>query len=292
MTLDELWIASGAAAWGTCAYRDLLPAMDGNAQARAAELCPDPAGVFVAAYPYFSGNQPGNLSLYARGQDYHVAIPKRMERVCEALRACYPGRTFVRMVDDSPLPERMCAGLAGVGLRGRNGMTIVPPWGTYLFLGTVLTDLPLESAPEISPLCMDCGACLEACPSGALTVEGVDRGRCLSDLTQRKGELSPQEREALTRHGLVWGCDLCQRVCPYNQNVPLSPLPEFREDLMTDLAPEDVAALTNRQFREKYAGRAFTWRGPGVLRRNLELHREALDGAEPEMERKDRREGT
>ena len=241
MTLDELWTGSGAAAWGTCAYRDLLPAMDEAARAKAAGLCPDPAGVFVAAYPYFPGDTPGNLSLYARGQDYHVAIPRRMEQVCEGLRTLYPGRTFVRMVDDSPLPERMCAGLAGVGLRGRNGMTIVPPWGTYLFLGTVLTDLPLKSAPEISSLCMDCGACLEACPSGALTLEGVDRGKCLSDLTQRKGEL-------------------------------------------TDLEPEDVACLTNRQFREKYAGRAFTWRGPGVLRRNLELHRESSGGAEGKKE--------
>ena len=284
MTLDELWTGSGAAAWGTCAYRDLLPAMDEAARAKAAGLCPDPAGVFVAAYPYFPGDTPGNLTLYARGQDYHVAIPRRMEQVCEGLRTLYPGRNFVRMVDDSPLPERMCAGLAGVGLRGRNGMTIVPPWGTYLFLGTVLTDLPLESAPEISSLCMDCGACLEACPSGALTLEGVDRGKCLSDLTQRKGELTDREREALSRHGLVWGCDLCQRVCPYNQDVPLSPLPEFREDQITDLEPEDVACLTNRQFREKYAGRAFTWRGPGVLRRNLELHRESSGGAEGKKE--------
>ena len=90
MTLDELWTGSGAAAWGTCAYRDLLPAMDEAAQAKAAGLCPDPAGVFVAAYPYFPGDAPGNLSLYARGQDYHVAIPRRMERVCQALREGYP----------------------------------------------------------------------------------------------------------------------------------------------------------------------------------------------------------
>ena len=74
MTLDELWTGSGAAAWGTCAYRDLLPAMDEAARAKAAGLCPDPAGVFVAAYPYFPGDTPGNLSLYARGQDYHVAL--------------------------------------------------------------------------------------------------------------------------------------------------------------------------------------------------------------------------
>lgn len=284
MTLEALWTGSGAAAWGTCAYRDLLPYMDPAAQARAEALCPAPAGVFVAAYPYFPGDAPGNLSLYARGQDYHVAVPRRMEGVCEGLWALYPDRRFVRMVDDSPLPERLCAGLAGVGLRGRSGMTIVPPWGTYLFLGTILTDLPLESAPEVSPLCMDCGACLAACPVGALTEAGVDRSRCLSGLTQRKGALTEQEREILTRHGLVWGCDLCQRVCPYNQDAPLSPLPEFREDQITTLGPQDVAALTNRKFREKYAGRAFTWRGPGVLRRNLELHREPSGGKGPEKE--------
>ena len=68
MTLEALWTGSGAAAWGTCAYRDLLPYMDPAAQARAEALCPAPAGVFVAAYPYFPGDAPGNLSLYARGR--------------------------------------------------------------------------------------------------------------------------------------------------------------------------------------------------------------------------------
>ena len=271
MTAQTLWKTSGAVAWGNCAYADLLPHMDEQARDRAAALCPSPAGVYTAAFPYFAGDTPGNLSLYARGEDYHPALSRRLETVCAGLRTCFPGRVFVPLVDNSPLPERMCAALSGIGIRGRNTHTIVPPWGSYVFLSTVLTDLPLPTAQVSTKFCTSCGECLAACPTGALDGNGLDREKCLSDLTQRKGELTQEQRETLRRHPYAWGCDLCQRVCPYNAQVPLTPLPEFRENLITELSRADVENLTNRQWKEKFPNRAFTWRGPGVVRRNLEL---------------------
>ena len=78
----------------------------------------------------------------------------------------------------------------------------------------------------------------------------------------------------LSAQACLWGCDLCQRCCPYNAHPALTPLTEFREDLVTSLKWEDLEGLTNRTFQERYAGRAFTWRGPGPLRRNLELKEE------------------
>lgn len=271
MTTETLWKNAGAAAWGTCAYADLLPHMDGEARERAAALCPSPAGVYAAAFPYFAGDAPGNLSLYARGEDYHLVLLRRLEGVCGGLRALHPGRTFLPLVDNSPLPERVCAALAGVGLRGRNTLTILPPWGSYVFLAAVLTDLPLETVQFSTKFCTNCGKCLAACPTGALSEGGLDRDKCLSALTQKKGELTGAEREKLSRHPYAWGCDLCQRVCPYNAGAPLTPLAEFREDLIAELSRGDVENLTKRQFQEKFPARAFTWRGPGVLRRNLEL---------------------
>lgn len=271
MDLSALWSRSGAAAWGACAYRDLLPFMDAAGREKAETLCPRPAGVFVAAFPYYAGEGAGNLSLYARGEDYHQALARRLEPVCGGLREARPGRIFTPLVDNSPLPEKEAAALAGLGLRGRNTLVILPPYGSYLFLGTVLTDLPLPSAPAPAPDCLDCGACVSACPGGALGPEGLDQSRCLSALTQQKGPLSPVQEALLAAHPLVWGCDACQRACPYNRGVPLTPLPEFREGLLSTILPSDVENSTRRRFQADFPGRAFTWRGPGVLARNFSL---------------------
>ena len=272
LQFDPLFAAAGAAGWGHCAFSDLP--LGPEAEARAEQLCPAPAGVFVAAFPYDAGDQPGNLSRYARGRDYHQAVTARLEQVCAVLRDAYPGRVFVPGADNSPLPERECARLAGLGLQGRNGLVILPPYGSWIFLGTILTDLPLSSAPAPGPGCMDCGACVAACPGGALRSSPFDEGKCLSALTQKKGALTEEETRLVAAHPLIWGCDLCQQVCPYNQGALSSPLPEFRDDLLCSLHLEDVDGLTNRQFRAAFEGRAFTWRGPAPLRRNLTLKKE------------------
>lgn len=274
MELDTLWTQAGAVAWGTCAYAGLLPHMDEHAQAKAEGLCPAPAGVYVAAFPYYAGEAPGNLSRYARGEDYHTALARRLAPVCAALEATHPFHKFVPLVDNSPLPEREAAALAGLGLRGKNGLVILPPYGTWIFLGAILTDQPLTSAERPSPPCAQCGACVAACPGKALGPNGLDPSKCLSDLTQRKGELTPEEEEQLRRHPLVWGCDICQEVCPYNRDVPTTPLPEFRTGLLSTLSSSDVENFTRGQFEAAFPDRAFTWRGPGVLERNLKLKEE------------------
>lgn len=149
---------------------------------------------------------------------------------------------------------------------------ILPPYGSYVFLGTILTDVALDLPPRTpSAHCVGCGKCLTACPGGALGEDGVNLSRCLSGLTQKKGELTGEEEALVKAHPLIWGCDCCQQACPYNASPELSPLPEFREGLVDVLDGADLEGLTNRTFREQYGGRAFAWRGPAPLRRNLEL---------------------
>lgn len=271
--LERAFQAAGAAAWGGVAYERLLPYMSAEARDRAEDLCPRPRTVLAAAFPYYAGDRPGNLSLYARGEDYHRVLIRRLNTMCKFLSKIYPEELFCPSADNSPLPEREAAWLAGLGLRGKNGLFLLPPYGSYVFLGTILTGacLPLpEAAP--APDCMDCGKCAAACPVGILHTGKAKSGRCLSDITQRKGALSAEEEALLAAHPLIWGCDLCQRACPYNAAPALSPLPEFRDNLIDTLSRADLEGLTNRTFREKYGDRSFAWRGPAVLRRNLNLY--------------------
>lgn len=270
--LDKAFAAAGAAAWGGLPFSELAADMTVEAVQKAEQLCPGPKTVLVAAFPYYAGERAGNLSLYARGLDYHTVVTGRLNTVCNFLKKKYGNNIFLPAADNSPLPERQAAWRCGVGLRGKNGLVILPPYGTYVFLGTILTDAVLELPPSgPSPDCIGCGRCLSACPGGALGEEGVDLSRCLSELTQKKGELTGEEAALLKAHPLIWGCDCCQRVCPYNAAPALSPLPEFREELVDSLTGSDLEGLTNRTFREKYGDRAFAWRGPAPLRRNLEL---------------------
>lgn len=274
--LSPLFSAAGAADWGCCAFSDLI--LSPEAEAKACTLCPNPVGVFIAAFPYWAGPaQPeGNLSRYARGEDYHLALSRRLKQLAKQLQNLFPGKTFVTGTDNSPLPERQCARLAGLGIHGCHGLVILPPYGSWIFLGTILTDLPLASAPEPAPDCSGCGACIRACPTGALSREGCNPERCLSALTQKKGALTAEEERLLKAHPLIWGCDCCQLACPHNQHPQTSPLGDLTGQEPTapylpSLAPEHLDGLTNRTFRAVYGNRAFAWRGPGVLRRNLAL---------------------
>ena len=271
MTMEELWRTAGAAAWGAVGFDALGESMTASDLARAEALCPSPAGVFAAAFPYYAGDAPGNLARYARGADYHDAVVRRLEWVCRGLEGRWPRHVFHPSADNSPVPERAAALAAGLGVLGDNGLVLLEGWGSYVFLGTILTDLADYPWPDPAPLrrCLQCGACAAACPGKALGDGGVKVYRCLSHLTQKKGTLTGEETALLAAHPLVWGCDTCQQVCPYNRDLPLTPLPEFREDLICTLTPGDVAGLTRKQFQARYPGRAFTWRGPGVLERNL-----------------------
>ena len=273
--MNELWKAAGAAAWGAAACSGLPPFLGEAVWAELAPkleaLCPGAKTILVGAFPYYAGDTPGNLSLYCRGEDYHLVLGRRLQTVVDGLAQQHPDHHFIPGADNNPVPELAAAELAGVGWRGRHGLRIVPPYGSYVFLGTILTDLDLsQTGPSPGTLCgAHCRACQKACPTGALTDTGCDLSKCLSELTQKKGDLSPEAAAQITHSPTVWGCDLCQRACPHNKQAALTPLPEFREDLLPSLTLEDLEGLSNKAFRRQYAARAFSWRGIAPLKRNL-----------------------
>lgn len=218
--------------------------------------------VFVVSY---KSNIPGNISTYAYGKDYHKVLPDIAKPAVELLkRNGYKAKVFA---DTGDLPDRHLAYLAGLGFIGKNHCLIHPEFGSFIFIGYILTNCPLEEDTPLETSCLNCRKCIESCPTGALSTK--DFNTCLSYVTQKKGELSEREITLIKENGTIWGCDICQKVCPHNLIAPISKLPEFSQNLITNLhIPEGIS---NREFKSTYGDRAFSWRGKNILIRNQKL---------------------
>ena len=176
----------------------------------------------------------GWISRYAWGRDYHEVIWEKLNALAALLREQFPEPFAVRAyADTGPVAERIFAKHAGLGWLGKNTLLLNESLGSWLFLGVILTSLDLTSslaAAEAPPadLCGNCRQCLDACPTGALVEPYVlDARRCISYLTiELRGNIPEEFREATGRH--VYGCDICQDVCPFNRKAPVTTLADFR----------------------------------------------------------------
>jgi epoxyqueuosine reductase len=165
------------------------------------------------------------VSRYAWGRDYHKVVRARLRPAARVLEAAgYKARVCV---DTVPLLERHFAWKAGLGFIGKNGLLIHPEFGSYLFLGAILTDMDLEDSTPLPDGCNECEVCLRGCPTSALVASRVlDAGRCISTWTIESRGPFPQTAPPL--HGHLFGCDRCQEVCPYNRQAPLSKEADFK----------------------------------------------------------------
>jgi epoxyqueuosine reductase len=219
----------------------------------------------VFLIPYYVGGEKGNISLYARSRDYHFYADALYERILPILRERFGG-TFFGFADKSPIEENIAAAKAGLGVLGDNYMLINEKYGSFVFIGEILStskpeELGFSGKPAFVSGCLHCGACKRACPAVS------HGGECLSALTQKKGELTEDEEMYIRAYGSVWGCDICQTVCPMNRNAAETPIAFFREDRIPMLTEEILCAMSKEEFR----GRAFSWRGKKPLLRNLSL---------------------
>ena len=224
----------------------------------------------VALFPYYVKGETGNISMYARGIDYHITGREKLEKLAEFIRTLGASQTLVH-IDNGVLDDRKAALDAGLGFMGKSGMIISPRYGSYIFIGQVVHDLAIEADEPLNQTCMSCGACISRCPGGALSEDGFEIQRCLSEISQRKGELTEGEAELLKNSGLCWGCDVCQAVCPHNRGLETTAMPEFLVDRINKLNLRDIEDICNREFREKYGRYAFSWRGKAPLQRNLRV---------------------
>jgi len=198
----------------------------------------------------------GRVARYAWGDDYHDVLRKRLDALATWLVSRLPGCRAHGVVDSAPLAERDFAWLAGLGWFGKNTMLIDPAAGSYFLLSALLTDAVL---PNDSPIrfdhCGTCTACLDACPTGALPEPRVlDASRCISSLTiEERGPVPEHLREGLG--DWLFGCDVCQEVCPWNRHAPGTTDPAFqpRADTATP-SPADLLGLDEAGFRDRFRG--------------------------------------
>ncbi len=237
--------------------------------------------LIVVLFPYYVPYQgKSNLARYTWGKDYHIVAREYLNNMGAWLAQEISPEEFVgesfeweTHVDTSPFADRYLAYLAGLGFYGKNHCFIHPKYGSYVAIGTLLTNAILEADTPSKEHCIGCETCYLACPGQALSslpANGFRYDRCKSYLTQKKGELEAWEVEIMKKTPLLFGCDVCQEVCPHNQDLPTTPIPEFQH-IEPYVDTKELAAMTNKEFKAAYGDRAFSWRGKAILLRNEEL---------------------
>ena len=209
---------------------------------------------YAATAPAAGGG--GRVARYAWGDDYHDLLRPRLNALGAWLEAASPGARTRGVVDSAPFSEREFGWLAGLGWFGKNSMLIAPEAGSYFFLSALLVDIDLP--PEV-PIqvdhCGSCTACLEACPTEAIVAPRLlDANRCISSLTiETRGPVAPGLRSGIG--DWLFGCDICQEVCPWNRFAPGSAEPSFQPRRgQPALALAELLALDEQEFRRRFRG--------------------------------------
>lgn len=202
------------------------------------------------------------------GEDYHQVLRKKLSALEAFIQEKVPHAQTKSMVDTGPLSDRAVAERAGIGWSGKNTSILTEEFGSWVYLGEMITDLYLPPDQPVTEGCGDCNLCIEACPTGALVGPGqLNAQSCIAFLTQTKGWIPMKYRKKLGNR--LYGCDTCQIVCPKNKGKHFAHHEEFRPD------PEKVKPLltpllkmSNRSFQETFGKMAGSWRGKKPIQRN------------------------
>lgn len=219
----------------------------------------------------------GTFSIYAQRGDYHRIMERALLDVDARLKQLFPEMRSLLCVDTKPVAERTVALQSGVGWLGKNTCVISPAYGSWIFLGVLLTDLVLKSDKPLESQCGDCTLCLDACPTGALVEPFLmDARKCISYLTiEKRGEIPEAQHRGMGSK--LFGCDICQQVCPYNAAQTVSP--RFMEEPVCELVSMDLrelAVMSNRTFERLTRGSTIRRCRPAGMRRNAGIALENL----------------
>ncbi len=249
--------ASGIKDWGIC---DFSLVKENLINCRAISKIPKNAkSILLCIFPYKVQSQPPeNISRYAAVPDYHKICGEYLQKAANLLKKEYPQNEFVAFIDNSPIPEVFAAASAGLGEKGKNGLLINSRYGSFVFIGEIVTDLPLKFENKLT-LCSDCGQCKNVCPVG------LCKENCLSKISQKKGELTASEQRLLFENNIVWGCDICAENCPNNKDKEHTYIKEFINGYKNEYT-----------LGEDISQRAYEWRGEKAVARNASLFKKTV----------------
>lgn len=248
--ITDILLACGIKNVGFCAFDDIK---DNLLNCRAKSRIPENAKtVIMCAFPYkVKDEAPLYLSRYAAIPDYHTVCGQMLTAACKRLTEKYPQNKVEYFCDNSPIPEVYAAAQAGLGVKGDNGLLITKEYGSFVFLGEIVTDLKINCENKFAE-CIHCGRCKTACPVC------LDKSKCLSNTSQKK-QVTYEELQQLRQHNILWGCDICQTACPMNKAAKNTDISQFTDGYRdTYTIGEDT---TNRPY---------IWRGEAVIKRNYE----------------------
>lgn len=221
----------------------------------------------LPVHPPRTDYKRGKFTPNSWGLDYHYVLQEKLEKLARGIESLTANFEYKGMVDTGALVDTAVAQRAGIGFIGKNGLVISKEYGSYMFLGELITNLDLEEDQPVDYDCGDCTRCLEACPTSCLLGDGsMNAKRCLSFQTQDKGMMDLEFRKKIKT--VIYGCDICQICCPYNKGI--------NNPLATEIDPElahpellPFLDLSNGQFKAKFGHVAGSWRGKNILQRNV-----------------------
>ncbi len=237
-------------------------------------VLPNAKSVIGVILPYYQKNEKQTsikIARYALGKDYHLVVKKLLEELLSFIKALLPkseGKTFC---DSGAMLEKAWANRCALGSIGKNSLLIHPQWGSFVFIGLIVTDAEMTyDSPTSIDVCERCKRCMVACPTQAIvSPHVVDARKCVSYQTIESKESLPPELKGKTE-GFVFGCDYCQEVCPYNKDVisqnESSPL--YKEEL-SDISSADLSELSREQFDSLFSETAIARTGFDKLKQNI-----------------------
>jgi len=242
------------------------------------KLVPGAKSVISLVFNYYTedrqvDSEAPKIAMYAYGKDYHKIIKKRLKQLLIKLREQFgeiDGRCFV---DSAPVMERQWAARSGIGWQGKNTLLINTKKGSYFFLAEIISDLELDPDHPIKDHCGTCTKCIDACPTDAISAEGylLDSNKCISYLTiERKDELPEEYKDSMSNW--MFGCDICQEVCPWNRfSTPhQEPKLEAKEELL-NRSKKDWEEITEEVFDKLFEGSAVKRTKFKGLKRNIDF---------------------